>query len=82
MKSCLRDEITLRCSRHWGLAERQICRKRCEALVNHQLHKSQQCLLSETEAELSVSCFSVSIASRRRNMVIPLYTVLKRLHVK
>ncbi|KAK4827154.1 LOW QUALITY PROTEIN: hypothetical protein QYF61_015108 [Mycteria americana] len=66
----------------WGLAERQLCRKGLEALVNNRLHRSQQCILAAMEADLMLGCFSTGTASGLGNVIIPLYTVLERLHMK
>ena len=51
-------------------------------LVNGKQGMSQHCVLTAQKANLILGCIKRSVASRLRKVILPLYSVLVRSHLK
>jgi len=51
-------------------------------LVDEKLNKSRQCALGAQKATCTLGCIKSSVASRAREMILPLHSALMRLHLE
>ena len=76
----------MRISTYWFLTADQLessfAEKDLVILVDNKLTMSQQCALSLKQANSLLACIRQSIASKLREVILPLYSALVRPHLE
>ena len=62
--------------------EHSLAKKDLRVLVDGKLNMSQQCALAAQKANCILSCIQSSTASRSREVILPLCSVLMRPHLE
>ena len=76
-----RNNLTHQCTQTSSLKS-SFAEKDVGILVDSKLTVSQQCTLTAKAANGIAGCNRSSVASRFREMILPLYSALKRLHLE
>jgi len=69
-----------RVGREW--IESSTAENDCRVLVGEKLNMTQQCVLTAQKASRILGCIKSSVASRLREVILPLYSALVRTHLE
>jgi len=75
MKSCTWDDITKEPTTGWAAALLGV-------FVANRQNMSQQCTAAATRATWTLDCICMGITNRDRDLIIPLYSALVKLHLE
>ena len=64
------------------MLERSPAERHLGVFIDSKMNMSQQCALAATKASCVLGCIKHSIASRSREVIVPLYSVLVQPHLK